>query len=57
VIDPLVGEAAGTKAVCAAIRPGLTFHGLRHSHKTWLIAGGAPEIARPAGSGITWTTG
>ena len=29
-----------------AIRPGLTFHGLRHSHKTWLIADGAPEIAQ-----------
>lgn len=28
------------------IRPGLTFHGLRHSHKTWLIAGGAPEITQ-----------
>jgi hypothetical protein len=28
------------------IRPGLTFHGLRHSQKTWLIAGGAPEIAQ-----------
>jgi integrase len=27
-----------------AIRPGLTFHGLRHSHKTWLIADGAPEV-------------
>ncbi|MBK1789234.1 site-specific integrase [Prauserella sp. ASG 168] len=26
--------------------PGLTFHGLRHSHETWLIAGGAPEIAQ-----------
>jgi hypothetical protein len=26
--------------------PGLTFHGLRHSHKTWLIAGGAPEIVQ-----------
>ena len=25
---------------------GLTFHGLRHSQKTWLIAGGAPEIAQ-----------
>jgi hypothetical protein len=22
------------------VRPGLTFHGLRHSHKTWLIADG-----------------
>jgi Phage integrase family len=28
------------------ICPGLTFHGLRHSHKTWLIASGAPEIAQ-----------
>ncbi|WP_244170711.1 tyrosine-type recombinase/integrase [Amycolatopsis tolypomycina] len=39
-------EASGTKAGCAAVRPGLTFHGLRHSHKTWLISGGAPEIAQ-----------
>ncbi len=29
-----------------AIRSGLTFHGLRHSHKTWLIADGIPEIAQ-----------
>lgn len=28
------------------IRPGLTFHELRHSHKTWLIAAGVPEIAQ-----------
>ncbi|HEX5404773.1 MAG TPA: tyrosine-type recombinase/integrase, partial [Pseudonocardiaceae bacterium] len=28
------------------IRPGLTFHQLRHSHKTWLIAAGIPEIAQ-----------
>jgi integrase len=28
------------------IRPGLTFHGLRHSHKTWLIADKIPEIAQ-----------
>lgn len=28
------------------ILPGLTFHGLRHSHKTWLIADGIPEIAQ-----------
>jgi hypothetical protein len=39
-------EVRGTKAGCAAVRPGLTFHGLWHSHKTWLIAGGAPEIAQ-----------
>jgi integrase len=30
----------------AAVRPGLTFHGLRHSHKTWLIADHIPEIAQ-----------
>ena len=28
------------------IRRGLTFHGLRHSHKTWPIAGGTPEASR-----------
>jgi integrase len=28
------------------VRAGLTFHGLRHSHKTWLIADGIPEIAQ-----------
>lgn len=26
--------------------PGLTFHGLRHSHKTWMITDGIPEIAQ-----------
>jgi integrase len=29
-----------------AVKPGLTFHGLRHSHKTWMIADGVPEIAQ-----------
>jgi integrase len=28
------------------VRPDLTFHGLRHSHKTWLIADGVPQIAQ-----------
>ena len=28
------------------VRPGLTFHGLRHSRKTWMIADGIPEIAQ-----------
>ncbi|KFU76906.1 hypothetical protein BB31_33765 [Amycolatopsis lurida NRRL 2430] len=28
------------------VRQGLTFHGLRHSHKTWMIADGIPEIAQ-----------
>jgi integrase len=27
-------------------RQRLTFHGLRHSHKTWMIADGIPEIAQ-----------
>jgi integrase len=26
--------------------PGLTFHGLRHSHKTWMIADGVPDVAQ-----------
>ena len=25
---------------------GLTFHGLRHSHKTWLIADGIPDVVQ-----------
>jgi integrase len=29
-----------------AIKPGLTFHGLRHSHKTWMIADAMPEVAQ-----------
>jgi integrase len=29
-----------------AVKPGLTFHGLRHSHKTWMIDDGIPEIAQ-----------
>ncbi len=28
------------------VKPGLTFHGFRHSHKTWLIADGIPEVAQ-----------
>jgi integrase len=27
-------------------KPGLTFHGLRHGHKTWMIADQIPEIAQ-----------
>jgi hypothetical protein len=46
VLRPAIdgGGRAGVRLY--AVRPGLTFHGLRHSHKTWLIAGGAPEIAQ-----------
>jgi integrase len=35
-----------TRRGLPAVRPGLTFHGLRHSHKTWMIADGIPEIAQ-----------
>jgi integrase len=28
------------------IKRGLTFHGLRHSHNTWMIADGIPDVAR-----------
>jgi integrase len=28
------------------IVPGMTFHGFRHSHKTWMIADGMPEVAQ-----------
>lgn len=28
------------------IVPGLTFHGFRHSHKTWMIADGMPDVAQ-----------
>ena len=34
------------KVLLDPIRPKLTFHGLRHSQKTWLIADGVPEIAQ-----------
>ena len=32
--------------VLAPAAPGLTFHGLRHSHKTWLIADQIPEVGQ-----------
>ncbi len=35
------------------VKPGLTFHGLRHSHKTWMIADGVPEIAQSKRLGHT----
>lgn len=33
-------------AAVPAAAAGLTFHGLRHSHKTWLIADQIPEVAQ-----------
>jgi integrase len=40
-----------------AVRPGLTFHGLRHSHKTWLIAEHIPEITQARRLGHHLPTG
>jgi integrase len=40
------GTSTPGARLTSPIRLGLTFHGLRHSHKTWLIADGAPEIAQ-----------
>ncbi|MFD5089901.1 tyrosine-type recombinase/integrase [Amycolatopsis thailandensis] len=34
------------KVSLCAVKPGLKFHGLRHSHKTWMIDDGIPEIAQ-----------
>ena len=39
-------QATWRKAVEAAGVPGLHFHDLRHSHKTWLIEDGVPEVAQ-----------
>ncbi|WP_156960549.1 tyrosine-type recombinase/integrase [Amycolatopsis taiwanensis] len=44
VFRPAVDGKPGTDLT--AVRRGLTFHGLRHSHKTWLIADAIPEIAQ-----------
>lgn len=35
------------------VKPGLTFHELRHSHKTWLIADTVPEVAQAQRLGHT----
>ncbi|MEO6702268.1 MAG: multidrug DMT transporter permease [Jatrophihabitantaceae bacterium] len=40
------GRPAKPLAFTEPVAPGLTFHGLRHSHKTWMIADGLPEIAQ-----------
>ncbi|MFH8484001.1 tyrosine-type recombinase/integrase [Streptomyces longisporoflavus] len=34
------------KTLWKPIKPGLTFHGLRHSHKTWLIEDNIPDVAQ-----------
>lgn len=35
------------------VKPNLTFHGLRHSHKTWMIADQVPDIAQARRLGHT----
>jgi len=35
------------------VKPGLTFHSLRHSHKTWMIEDNIPEIAQARRLGHT----
>jgi hypothetical protein len=41
----VVGVSAETPLACwLPIKPGLTPHGLRHSHKTWMAEDGIPEI-------------
>ncbi|UDM03306.1 tyrosine-type recombinase/integrase [Streptomyces longhuiensis] len=36
-----------------ALKPGLTFHNLRHTHKTWLIEDNIPEVAQARRLGHT----
>jgi len=33
---------------------GLTFHGLRHSHKAWMVEDAIPEIAQASDSATSW---
>jgi len=40
------GTPPRAPVAAAPAAPGLTFHGLRHSHKTWLIADHVPEVAQ-----------
>lgn len=35
------------------VLPGLVFHGFRHSHKTWMIADGVPEVGQARRLGHT----
>jgi integrase len=37
---------ARTRTPLQPAKPGMTFHGTRHGHKTWMIADGIPEAAQ-----------
>ncbi|MBL1102046.1 tyrosine-type recombinase/integrase [Streptomyces coffeae] len=50
---PAVGGGSYLGETWAPVRQGLTFHGLRHSHKTWLIEDGVPEVAQARRLGHT----
>ncbi|MCL7377049.1 site-specific integrase [Streptomyces sp. 35G-GA-8] len=47
------GTTLTDNTVWKPIKPGLTFHGLRHSHKTWLIEDGIPDVAQARRLGHT----
>jgi integrase len=42
--DAAVGRAARVRL--SAVKPGLRFHGLRQSHKMWLVEDGVPEVVQ-----------
>lgn len=42
LVDKAVEDPA--LLLTGAAKPGLIFHGLRHGHKTWMIADGVPEV-------------
>ncbi|MFD9737344.1 hypothetical protein [Umezawaea sp. NPDC059074] len=41
----------------APLFPGLHLHDLRHTHKTWTIEDGVPEVVQRRRLGIGWTGG
>lgn len=50
---PAVSGGRHRSETWTPIKQGLTFHGLRHSHKTWLIEDGVPEVAQARRLGHT----
>ncbi|WP_189135454.1 tyrosine-type recombinase/integrase [Wenjunlia tyrosinilytica] len=50
---PAVSGGRHLNETWTPVRQGLTFHGLRHSHKTWLIEDGVPEVAQARRLGHT----
>ncbi len=50
---PAVGGGHYAQEHWAPVVTGMTFHGLRHSHKTWLIEDGIPQVAQARRLGHT----